>query len=252
VACRWAIRPSGAPLDWAGGCREPAVGWELQLAVADSAEGYAWAISARDTLDTWYDRFRSFQVSSSRIWAKGLEGLDQLRQDLVHVTDDAEVGDPKIGASLSLLMAMMFFEPFMPTMLRGAEMAAMYSFGLTTCRSGRPGAVGHPAASTMARGTGRAEQLGQLLTISYLLLAQPVSTGDDDVGPVELGPWVSPTCVATIFAPPATPSSGTGALTTPERHRRGFRGSSGRNTARNGLSPVKDVVTSVLPPKIGS
>ena len=36
-------------LDWywwdAG---EPRLGWELQLAVADPAEGYAWAISAHD------------------------------------------------------------------------------------------------------------------------------------------------------------------------------------------------------------
>ena len=27
---------------------EPRLGWELQLAVADPAEGYAWAISAHD------------------------------------------------------------------------------------------------------------------------------------------------------------------------------------------------------------
>ena len=39
-----------AELDWywwdAG---EPRLGWELQLAVADPAEGYAWAISAHDS-----------------------------------------------------------------------------------------------------------------------------------------------------------------------------------------------------------
>ena len=38
-----------AALDWfwwdAG---EPRLGWELQLAVADPTEGYAWAISAHD------------------------------------------------------------------------------------------------------------------------------------------------------------------------------------------------------------
>ena len=41
---------------------------------------------------------------------------------------------PKIGASLSLLMAMMFFEPFMPTMCWVApEMPrAMYTSGFTT------------------------------------------------------------------------------------------------------------------------
>ena len=37
-------------LDWywwdAG---EPRLGWELQLAVADREEGYAWAISAHDS-----------------------------------------------------------------------------------------------------------------------------------------------------------------------------------------------------------
>jgi Family of unknown function (DUF6183) len=54
LADQWPVDPdeigdSVASLDWywwdAG---EPRLGWELQLAVADPAEGYAWAISAHD------------------------------------------------------------------------------------------------------------------------------------------------------------------------------------------------------------
>jgi hypothetical protein len=37
-------------------------------------------------------------------------------QHLVHVAHDAEVGDAEDRGLGSLLMAMMFFEPFMPTM----------------------------------------------------------------------------------------------------------------------------------------
>ena len=54
----------------------------------------------------------------------------------------------KIGASGSLLMAMMFFEPFMPTMCWVApEMpAAMYTVGFTTLPVWPTWyAVGHPA-----------------------------------------------------------------------------------------------------------
>lgn len=54
LADRWPVEPDElgnavASLDWywwdAG---EPHLGWELQLAIADPAEGYAWAISAHD------------------------------------------------------------------------------------------------------------------------------------------------------------------------------------------------------------
>jgi hypothetical protein len=54
VADTWPVEPKEigdalAALDWywwdAG---EPRLGWELQLAVTDRAEGYAWAISAHD------------------------------------------------------------------------------------------------------------------------------------------------------------------------------------------------------------
>jgi hypothetical protein len=54
MADRWPVEPdligeASAALEWywwdAG---EPRLGWELQLAVADPAEGYAWAISAHD------------------------------------------------------------------------------------------------------------------------------------------------------------------------------------------------------------
>jgi hypothetical protein len=54
LADQWPVDPDGigdavASLDWywwdAG---EPRLGWELQLAIADPAEGYAWAISAHD------------------------------------------------------------------------------------------------------------------------------------------------------------------------------------------------------------
>jgi hypothetical protein len=54
LADQWPVDPDEigdavASLDWywwdAG---EPRLGWELQLAVADPAEGYAWAISAHD------------------------------------------------------------------------------------------------------------------------------------------------------------------------------------------------------------
>lgn len=54
IADEWPVDPDEIgdaleSLDWfwwdAG---EPRLGWELQLAVADSAEGYAWAISAHD------------------------------------------------------------------------------------------------------------------------------------------------------------------------------------------------------------
>ncbi len=54
LADGWPVEPdemgaATASLDWywwdAG---EPRLGWELQLAVADPAEGYAWAISAHD------------------------------------------------------------------------------------------------------------------------------------------------------------------------------------------------------------
>ena len=54
LADQWPVDPDGvgdavAALEWYwwdGG--EPRLGWELQLAVADPAEGYAWAISAHD------------------------------------------------------------------------------------------------------------------------------------------------------------------------------------------------------------
>ena len=55
LADEWPAEPDEigealASLDWywwdAG---EPRLGWELQLAVADPIEGYAWAISAHDS-----------------------------------------------------------------------------------------------------------------------------------------------------------------------------------------------------------
>ena len=54
LADQWPVHPDGvrnalATLEWywfdAG---EPRLGWELQLAVADPTEGYAWAVSAHD------------------------------------------------------------------------------------------------------------------------------------------------------------------------------------------------------------
>ena len=51
----WPVEPDEvgealAALDWYWwDAREPRLGWELQLAVADRAEGYAWAISAHDS-----------------------------------------------------------------------------------------------------------------------------------------------------------------------------------------------------------
>lgn len=55
LAHRWPADPNEigdelAALDWYWwDSGEPRLGWELQLAVADAAEGYAWAISAHDS-----------------------------------------------------------------------------------------------------------------------------------------------------------------------------------------------------------
>ena len=57
--------------------------------------------------------------------------LDELRKHLQNIAD-ARSATPKIGASASLLIAMMFFAPFIPTMCCGTgDSCAMYTLGFS-------------------------------------------------------------------------------------------------------------------------
>ena len=166
---------------------------------------------------------------------------------------------PKIGASWSLLMAMMFFEPFMPTMCCVApEMPqAMYTFGLTTLPVW-PTCIeyGTQPASTIAREAPAAplSSLARSSIIENLSFSPSPRPPDTTIAASSsFGPVDSSTCTAVTLAAPVAPSSGTGADTTSPAPAAPAAASNdfGRNAARNGPEPVNVVVTIVSPPNTG-
>ena len=167
---------------------------------------------------------------------------------------------PKIGASLSLLIAMMFFEPFMPTMCWVAPGDAGGDVdGRLDDLAGLADlvAVRHPAGvDDRPRRAGRAlEQLGERLDHLVLRgLAEAAAAGHDDVRLVELRTrvlldvdglhlrrrrWHRGRAPARRRPRPAPPPAGSAAKLF------------GRKATRYGPAPVNVVVTSLVPPNTG-
>ena len=187
-------------------------------------------------------------------------GLDQLRQHLVHVADDAEVGDREDRRLLVLVDGDDVLRALHAHhVLGGAGDAGGDVDGRLHDLAGLADlvAVGHPAGvDDGPRRAGRAlQQLGQLLDHLVLAgLAEAAAAGHDDGGLVELRARCAPRRGRpSTLAAPVAPRSGTGAATTSAAPPPDASAANdfGRNAARYGPSPVNVVVTSVLPPKTG-
>ena len=167
---------------------------------------------------------------------------------------------PKIGASLSLLIAMIVLRALHADHVLGGagDADGDVDVGLDDLAGlADLVAVGHPAGvDDGPRGARRTlQQLGQRLDHLVLAgLAEATTTGDDDRRPRRASGRCAPRRGRpSTLAPPVAPSSATGAAATSAAPPPADSATKlfGRNAARNGPSPVNVVVTSVLPPNTG-